>query len=88
MVENCAYDSALGVRGRVRAERLALGLSAGVVALATLLAGCSHLHWPWHRKPPPPPPEVHELDETSDEAPPPRFLSTGCETPLSWICRA
>jgi hypothetical protein len=38
----------------------------GVLALATLLAGCSHLHWPWHRKPAAPPPEVHELDETSE----------------------
>jgi hypothetical protein len=66
MVENCAYDSARrgarkGARGAARG-----GLAAGVVALATLLAGCSHLHWPWHRKPPPPPPEVHELDETGD----------------------
>ena len=38
----------------------------GVLALATLLAGCSHLHWPWHRRPAAPPPEVHELDETSE----------------------
>ena len=50
-----------GARGAAR-----LGLAAGVAALAALLAGCSHLHWPWHRKPPPPPPEVHELDEASD----------------------
>ena len=66
MVENGAYDSARS--GVYRRERGAapLRLAAGVVALAMLLAGCSHLHWPWHRKPPPPPPEVHELDETTD----------------------
>ena len=66
MVENGAYDSARS--GVYRRERGAapFGLAAGVVALAMLLAGCSHLHWPWHRKPPPPPPEVHELDETTD----------------------
>ena len=66
MVEDCAYDSARievrrGARGTARR-----GLVTAVVALATLLAGCSHLHWPWHSKPPPPPPEVHELDESSD----------------------
>ncbi|HEY0340531.1 MAG TPA: hypothetical protein VGC34_06990 [Steroidobacteraceae bacterium] len=66
MVENGTYDGArvgvrTGARGAVR-----YGLAAGTVALATLLAGCSHLHWPWHRKPPPPPPQVHELDESSD----------------------
>ena len=66
MVEIGAYDSARS--GVYRRERGAapFGLAAGVVALAMLLAGCSHLHWPWHRKPPPPPPEVHELDETTD----------------------
>ena len=62
MVENGAR-----VGMRTGARRVArYGLTAGAVALATLLAGCSHLHWPWHRKPPPPPPEVHELDESSD----------------------
>jgi hypothetical protein len=35
---------------------------AAVVALLLLSAGCSHMHWPWHRSPPPPPPPVHELD--------------------------
>ncbi len=44
------------------------GLAAGAIVLGTLLSGCSHLHWPWHRKPPPPPPEVHELDESTDGA--------------------
>jgi hypothetical protein len=66
MVENCAYDSAtIGVRRGARGAAR-FGLAAGVVALAALLTGCSHLHWPWHRKPPPPPPEVHELDESTD----------------------
>jgi hypothetical protein len=66
MLENGAYDSArVGVRTGARGAAR-FGLAAGVVALATLLAGCSHLHWPFHRKPPPPPPEVHELDESSD----------------------
>jgi len=44
-------------------------MSAGVLAVAVSLAGCSHLpsmHWPWHHKPAPPPPLVHELDEASD----------------------
>ncbi len=66
MLENGAYDSArVGVRTGARGATR-YGLAAGAVALATLLSGCSHLHWPWHRKPPPPPPEVHELDESSD----------------------
>jgi hypothetical protein len=44
------------------------GKAAGVLVLTTVLAGCSHLHWPqwpWRHKPTPPP-EVHELDETSE----------------------
>jgi hypothetical protein len=66
MLENCACDGAsidvrTGARGSAR-----WGVAAGVVALATLLTGCSHLHWPWRQKPTPPPPEVHELDETGD----------------------
>jgi hypothetical protein len=48
MVENGAYDSArIGGRSGARGAGR-LGLVAGVVALATLLGGCS-LHWPWHR---------------------------------------
>ena len=27
------------------------------------LTACSHLHWPFHRRPPPPPVPVHELTE-------------------------
>ena len=43
----------------MRARRAA---RASVLALLLLAAGCSHLHWPWHKTPPPPPPVVHELD--------------------------
>jgi hypothetical protein len=35
---------------------------AGVCALALVVGGCGHLHWPWHHQPPPPPVPVHELD--------------------------
>ncbi len=44
--------------------RLTGGTRAGALVLIGLLAvsGCSHLHWPWHRKPPPAPAPVHELD--------------------------
>lgn len=62
MVENGSRNDVRGdARGAVQ-----WGTAAGVLALATLLTGCSHLHWPWHHKPTPPPPEVHELDETSE----------------------
>jgi hypothetical protein len=42
---------------------------AGLVAVVSLLAGCSHMpqphfSWPWHHKPAPPPQEVHELTIT------------------------
>jgi hypothetical protein len=38
-------------------------LRAAVLGLlGVLLAGCSHLHWPWHHAPPPPPAPVHEVD--------------------------
>ena len=34
-----------------------------ILALAfCLVAGCSHMHWPWHKAPPPAPVPVHELD--------------------------
>jgi hypothetical protein len=62
MVENGARDD---VRGGARSA-VQWGPIAGVLALAVLLTGCSHLHWPWRHKPTPPPPEVHELDETSE----------------------
>jgi hypothetical protein len=47
------------------------GVGAGAVGVGALavvlsLSGCSHLRWPFHRKPAAPPPEVHELDETSE----------------------
>jgi hypothetical protein len=44
--------------------RLARRTAACAVLLIGLFAasGCSHLHWPWHRKPPPAPAPVHELD--------------------------
>jgi len=35
-------------------------LALGV--LATGAAGCSHLHWPWHKQPRPAPQSVHYLD--------------------------
>jgi hypothetical protein len=38
------------------------GTSALAVALLACMAGCSHLHWPWHHAPAPPPGPVHELD--------------------------
>ena len=44
---------------RMRARRAA---RTGAATLLLLAAGCSHLHWPWHKAPPPPPPQVHELD--------------------------
>ncbi len=62
VVEN---GSCHDVRGDARGA-VQWGKAAGALALATLLAGCSHLHWPFHRKPAPPPPEVHELDESSE----------------------
>jgi hypothetical protein len=62
MVENGSRNEVRGgASGAVQ-----WGAAAGVLALTTLLAGCSHLHWPWRHKPTPPPPEVHELDETSE----------------------
>jgi hypothetical protein len=35
---------------------------SAVCALALVAAGCSHLHWPWHKQLPPPPQPVHVLD--------------------------
>ena len=35
---------------------------AAAIAAVLLTGACSHLHWPWHRRPPPSPPPVHELD--------------------------
>jgi hypothetical protein len=52
--------------------------SAGVLAVAMSLAGCSYLHWPWHHKPAPPPPEVHELDEASQ-------AGTAVSFPQYWL---
>ena len=50
--------------------------AARVSVLALLsLAGCSHLHWPWHKTPPPPPPPVHELDVSG---------AAGANYPQSW----
>jgi hypothetical protein len=45
-------------------SRLVRGVTARGVTLAALLtlAGCSHLHWPWHRSPPPAPTPVHALE--------------------------
>lgn len=44
--------------------KLATGTAAYALLLSALLvaAGCSHLHWPWHRKAAPAPVPVHELD--------------------------
>ncbi|HUO18582.1 MAG TPA: hypothetical protein VMU44_02355 [Steroidobacteraceae bacterium] len=52
-------------------SRLARGTARGVTLAALLtLAGCSHLHWPWHRAPPPPPAAVHELEVSGSTAAP------------------
>ncbi|HYM42149.1 MAG TPA: hypothetical protein VET46_05200 [Steroidobacteraceae bacterium] len=44
--------------------KLARGAAPHALLLSALLAlsGCSHLHWPWHRKAAQPPVAVHELD--------------------------
>jgi hypothetical protein len=42
--------------------RFTPGTRALAAALALCLAGCSHLHWPWHRTAPAPPGPVHELE--------------------------
>jgi len=34
---------------------------AALLGLACLLTACSHLHWPFHRRPPPQPEVAHEL---------------------------
>jgi hypothetical protein len=64
MVENGSRNELRGgAHGAVQ-----WGKVTGVLVLTTVLAGCSHLHWPqwpWRHKPTPPP-EVHELDETSE----------------------
>ncbi len=64
MVENGSCNELRGgAHGAVQ-----WGKVAGILVLTTVLAGCSHLHWPqwpWRHKPTPPP-EVHELDETSE----------------------
>jgi hypothetical protein len=65
-------NSRLKVRGGGRSALQWVPVT-GVFVLATLLAGCSHLHWPFRHKPTPPPPEVHELDETSDGGAPATF---------------
>lgn len=46
--------------GNVRRHAVAGVLVPGVLVLAG--AGCSSLHWPWHKEPPPPPVRVHVLD--------------------------
>jgi hypothetical protein len=47
------------------------GTARGVTLVALLtLAGCSHLHWPWHRSPPPAPSPVHALEVTGSTTPP------------------
>ncbi|HEV2287006.1 MAG TPA: hypothetical protein VGR80_13245 [Steroidobacteraceae bacterium] len=53
-------------------SRLARGGTACGIVLAALLilAGCSHLHWPWHRAAPPPPAAVHELGVSGSTAAP------------------
>jgi hypothetical protein len=53
-------------------SRLAQGVTARGITLAALLtlAGCSHLHWPWHRSAPPPPTPVHELDVSGSTSAP------------------
>ena len=56
--ESSRHNVVGGVRGAVQ--------WSGVLALATLLAGCGHLPWPFRHKPTPPPPLVHELDESSE----------------------
>jgi hypothetical protein len=56
----------------MRARRAA---RASGLALLLLAAGCSHMHWPWHKTPPPPPPPVHELDVSG---------ATGANYPQSW----
>jgi len=43
------------------AARTTLRLGALGLALS-LVAACSHLHWPWHKTPPAPPVPVHEVD--------------------------
>jgi hypothetical protein len=37
-------------------------LRSAVFLLTVGAAGCSHLHWPWHKQPAPPPQAVHVLD--------------------------
>jgi len=53
-------------------SRLAQGVTARGIMLAALLtlAGCSHLHWPWHHAPPPPPTAVHELEVSGSTSAP------------------
>jgi hypothetical protein len=48
--------------------KLATSAAACAILLTTLpaMSGCSHLHWPWHRKAPAAPVPVHELDITGD----------------------
>jgi len=36
--------------------------------LAAGAAGCSHLHWPWHKQPPPAPQPVHYLEVSGSGA--------------------
>lgn len=36
--------------------------AAALTLAALLVAGCSHLKWPWRHEPPPPPVPVHEVD--------------------------
>ncbi len=45
---------------RVRAYQALL--RSGVCVLTLALAGCSYLHWPWHKPPPPAAQPVHYLD--------------------------
>jgi hypothetical protein len=41
---------------------------SAVLVLALSLAGCSHLHWPWHKQPPAPPQAVHVLEVSGSNA--------------------
>lgn len=41
-----------------------------LAALAAALTACSHLHWPFHRRPPPQPEVAHELVVTAPDGSP------------------
>lgn len=50
--------------------KLATASVAHAILLSAVFAvsGCSHLHWPWHRRAPQAPAPVHELDITGAAA--------------------